>query len=285
MTYLKAETPKGSSYSTNYTMPGFRTLEISNPQYESNNLRFITVKTPNLNGRGDICVYVPPNTQKTDTLPVVILLHGVYGSAWSWAHSSGVHLKANELIKRGELPPMILVMPSDGLWGDGSAYLPHNNYNFENWIIDDVINATIESIDGANDNSPLFISGLSMGGFGALRIGSKYGNRFTAISGLSSITSLPQMKLFVQESLKSYMQQNIIDEDLISTFKQYRYQLPPIRFDCGTSDLLINHNRELHRKMEKEGILHIYEEYPGGHEWPYWSEHVITTLKFFAEQL
>lgn len=266
-------------------MPGFRTLEISNPQYEVNNLRFITVKTPNLQGRGDICVYVPRQVQKTDTLPIVILLHGVYGSAWSWPYSSGVHIKTNDLIKQGELPPMILVMPSDGLWGDGSAYLPHNGHNFEKWIIDDVINATIESIDGANENSPLFISGLSMGGFGALRIGAKYGNRFKAISGLSSITSLPQMKLFVQESLKSYMQQDIIDEDLLSTFRQYRHQLPPIRFDCGTSDLLINYNRELHKKMEREGMLHVYEEYPGGHEWPYWSEHVITTLKFFASQL
>ncbi|HVV53911.1 MAG TPA: alpha/beta hydrolase-fold protein [Mucilaginibacter sp.] len=265
-------------------MPGFRTLEISNPQFEANNLRFITVKTPNLKGRGDICVYVP-HTQMSGPLPVVILLHGVYGSAWSWSHSGGVHLTADELIRRGELPPMILVMPSDGLWGDGSAYLPHNNFDFEKWIVEDTIQAVIESIGGAEKDSPLFISGLSMGGFGALRIGAKYGYKFRAISGHSSITSLPQMKLFVQESLKSYVQQNIIDEDLLSTFKHYRDHLPPLRFDCGSGDLLIKYNRELHEKMEKAGLLHVYEEYPGGHEWPYWSKHIIDSLKFFAGKL
>jgi putative tributyrin esterase len=266
-------------------MPRFKTLEISNPQYENNNLRFITVKTPNLKGRGDIGVFVPPGVDPKETLPVAILLHGVYGSAWSWAYSSGVHLKANEMIQSGELPPMIIAMPSDGLWGDGSGFLPVDNRNFEKWIAEDVPDALIECINGATKESPLFISGLSMGGFGALRIGAKYAPKFRAMSGHSSITSLPQIKFFVEESLKQYAQDNIIDEDVFETLRYYRNSLPPIRFDCGTNDLLINYNRALHKKLDNEGIPHIFEEYPGGHEWSYWSEHIIQSLKFFAANL
>lgn len=266
-------------------MPRFKTLEISNPDYESNNLRFITVKTPNLKGRGDICVYVPPGLTSVDVLPVVILLHGVYGSAWSWPYSSGVHIKAHQMILNGELPPMIIAMPSDGLWGDGSGFLPLGDHNFEKWIADDVPDALFECIKGAKRESPLFISGLSMGGFGALRIGAKYAPKFRAISGHSSITSLPQIKFFAEESLKNYAQDNIIDEDVFETFLHYREHLPPVRFDCGTGDLLINYNRSLHKKMEKEGMLHHYEEYPGGHEWAYWSEHIVQSLKFFAANL
>jgi putative tributyrin esterase len=266
-------------------MPIFKTLEISNPGYENSNLRFITVKTPNLKGRGDICVYVPPGTAPKATLPVVILLHGVYGSAWSWAYGAGIHIKVNELIQKGELPPMIIAMPSDGMWGDGSAFLPINGYDFEKWIAEDVPDALAESINGVNKQSPLFISGLSMGGFGALRIGAKYAPKFRAISGHSSITSLPQIKFFAEESLKQYAQDNIVDEDVFDTFMHYRRHLPPIRFDCGTSDLLINYNRSLHKKMEKENIFHVYEEYPGGHEWSYWSIHIIKSLEFFAANL
>ncbi|WP_184547518.1 alpha/beta hydrolase [Mucilaginibacter sp. FT3.2] len=263
----------------------FKTTEISNQQFESNNLRFITVKSSNLKGRGDICVYVPPGAGQAHTLPIVILLHGVYGSAWSWALSSGVHLKVNQLIELGELPPMILAMPSDGLWGDGSGYLPNGNHNFEQWIAGDVPAAIRENIVGAKKDSPLFISGLSMGGFGALRIGAKYGHLFRAISGMSSITSLPQIKLFVEEPLKYYAQDNVVDEDVFATFKHYRHQLPPVRFDCGTNDLLIRYNRDLHKKMEQAGMPHIYEEYGGGHEWSYWAKHVVTTLKFFSGHL
>lgn len=263
----------------------FRTTEVSSPQFESNNLRFITVKTINLKGRGDICVYVPKGVSKTDALPIVILLHGMYGSAWSWAMSAGIHIKTNELIELGELPKMILAMPSDGLWGDGSGYLPHSGLNFEKWIAEDVQTAVVENIVGAKPDSPLFIAGVSMGGFGALRIGAKYGHKFRAIAGLSSMTSLPQIKFFAGEPLKTYAQDIVADEDVLATFKKYRDQLPPVRFDCGTNDQLINYNRDLHKKLEKEKIPHIYEETSGGHEWAYWSKQIISTLKFFASKL
>jgi putative tributyrin esterase len=266
-------------------MPRFKTLELSNPAYETNSLRFITVKTPNLRGRGDICVYAPPGLCVLDTVPIVILLHGVYGSAWSWPLSSGIHVKMASLIENGELPPMILAMPSDGLWGDGSAYLPLGALNFEKWIAEDVPDALIECIKGAKKESPLFIAGLSMGGFGALRIGSKYAPKFRGIAGHSSITSLPQIKFFVEESLKSYTQDMIADEDVFETMLLNRHNLPPIRFDCGVGDILINYNRALHKKMEKHGIFHQYEEHPGGHDWPYWAKHIITSLKFFAANL
>jgi putative tributyrin esterase len=266
-------------------MPEFRTLEVSNPQFENNNLRFITVKTTSLKGRGDICVYVPKDTRTGDTLPIVLLLHDVYGSAWHWAYKGGVHMHLDELIKKGELPPMILAMPSDGLWGDGSAYLLHSGYNFETWISEDVPNAVMQTIKGAKIQSPLFIAGASMGGFGALRIGARYGHKFKAISAHSAITSLAQVKFFVQEPLRDYSQQSAVDEDVLATFKHYRQHLPPIRFDCGIDDLLLKYNRDLHKNMDKAGIPHIYQEHDGGHEWPYWSEHIIDTLKFFAAQL
>ncbi|GAL80595.1 putative esterase [Algibacter lectus] len=94
----------------------FRTTELSNPEFESNNLRFITVKTPNLKGRGDICVFVPPMKNLKD-IPIVTLLHGVYGSAWIWAHKAGVHFTALKMMELGILKPMVIAMPSDGLWG------------------------------------------------------------------------------------------------------------------------------------------------------------------------
>jgi S-formylglutathione hydrolase FrmB len=163
--------------------------------------------------------------------------------------------------------------------------LPHGGFDFENWIVNDVPQAVIEMINGAKKHSPLFISGLSMGGFGALRMGAKHGNRFKAISGHSSITSLPQMKLFVEEPLKSYIQSDIVDEDLLATFKHYKKQLPPVYFDCGTEDLLIAYNRELHEKMQQEGIRHTYREHAGGHEWPYWAKYVTDSLKFFSSHI
>lgn len=258
----------------------FRTTEISDPQFESDNLRFITVKTSNLKGRGDICLFVP-NGELAADMPLVVLLHGVYGSAWIWSQKAGVHRTAKNMIEDGVIEPMIIAMPSDGLWGDGSAYLPHNSLDFEKWIAEDVIEAVKENIDAVTNNSKVFIGGLSMGGYGALRIGAKYHNVFDGISGHSSITDIPQMSLFIEEGLDNYKQENDLEESVISIMKKNKNQLPSIRFDCGKDDDLIEYNRKLHSQLEDEKIMHVYEEFSGKHEWSYWEEHVKDSLRFF----
>lgn len=261
-------------------MSRFRTTEISNPEFESNNLRFITVKTKNLSGRGDICVFVP-NVKNAKDLPVAILLHGVYGSAWIWAHKAGVHFTAQSMIDNKEINPFIIAMPSDGLWGDGSAYLPHNGKNFEKWIVDDVRYAVLENIDVASENSKFFISGLSMGGYGALHLGAKYSHIFSGISGHSSITHIDQMPLFVEEPQEVYPNVNLDEVSVFKSILNNRTSLPPLRFDCGKNDLLIEHNRTLHQNLKANDIPHTYEEFEGAHEWEYWQEHIKDTLRFF----
>lgn len=262
----------------------FSTTELSDPRFESDYLRFITVKTNNLQGRGDICVFVPP-TDNAEHLPLVILLHGVYGSAWVWSQKAGVHITAMKMIQNKDIPPMVIAMPSDGLWGDGSGYLAHNQRNFEQWIVEDVPNAIFENIPSTSATSDLFISGLSMGGFGALRLGLKYSEKFKAVSAHSSITSISQMPLFVEESVENYRQKDERENSVIGIIKKYGNELPRIRFDCGSEDELLVHNRQLHSDLKKLTVDHVYEEFPGAHEWSYWQEQVKNSLRFFAEQI
>ncbi|WP_066218907.1 alpha/beta hydrolase [Formosa haliotis] len=260
----------------------FRTTEISNPEFESNNLRFITVKSRNLNGRGDICVFVPP-FKNLKNVPIVTLLHGVYGSAWIWAHKAGVHFTALKMMEQGIIQPMVFAMPSDGLCGDGSAYLPHDNANYEQWIVNDVIAAVTENISCTSKDSPLFISGLSMGGYGALRLGAKYPAKYKAISAQSSITNINQLHLFVEEAESNYYQNDRTTEDVFKLMLQNKEGLPPLRFDCGKDDLLIAYNRTLHQELLAHHIDHIYEEFEGAHDWSYWQKHVKKSLLFFNQ--
>ncbi|WP_157208975.1 alpha/beta hydrolase [Mariniflexile maritimum] len=261
-------------------MSKFKTTEISDPRFESNNLRHITVKSAHLNNRGDITVFVPSGENLTN-LPIVILLHGVYGSHWLWSQKTGIHLKMKTWIENGEIAPMIIAMPSDGLWRDGSGYLPLENTDFEKWIVEDVPNAVVELIPQASDTSKLFIAGLSMGGFGALRLGIKYNDTFSAASGLSSITTIEEMKLFTNEDLSVYTQNENENESVYKTILKHKNSLPPFRFDCGTDDLLIEGNRKLHQQLTDLNIEHIYKEHPGKHEWPYWEAHIKETIQFF----
>ena len=255
----------------------FRTLEISDPRFERDGLRHITVKTPNLRGRGDITIWLPANT--TQPLPLVILLHGVYGSHWAWSQKAGAHRTASRLIEEKRIKPVALAMPSDGLWGDGSGYLSHSGYAFDRWILDDVPAAVTEATSLIE--SGIFIAGLSMGGYGAMRLGAMYPERFRGVSGLSSITDRAQLGLFVEEPVDVYRLANPADESVLALMLKNRDKLPPFRFDCGRNDVLIEHNRALHLALTDAGVLHRYEEFTGGHEWAYWEQHLTDTMLFF----
>ena len=262
----------------------FRTIELSDPSFEKDGLRFMTIKTPHLKGRGDICLYVPEVESGITNLPIYILLHGVYGSAWVWAMKGGAHRTAKQLIENQTIQPAILAMPSDGLWGDGSAYFSHHGSHFDEWIVSDVPQAIIENIPEAGESSPLCIGGLSMGGYGALSLGSRFPDRFQAISGHSSITQLNQMDIFVEEALEEYLTYSEWP-DVIDSIKANQDIVPPLRFDCGKSDILIEHNRALHLQLKEINFSHIYEEFEGGHEWPYWQTHIARSLVFFDEKV
>jgi S-formylglutathione hydrolase FrmB len=259
----------------------FRTIEISDPRFEHDGLRHITVKSAALAQRADVTVHATPAARAAADVPLVILLHGVYGSHWSWSAQGGAHLTAARLEATGEIPPMVLAMPSDGLWGDGSAYLRHRTQDFERWIAWEVPAAVARALPNVTPRSRVSIAGLSMGGFGALRLAARFPEKFAAASGHSSITHFEQMALFVEERLGSYTAL-AEDRSVLDLMLRHRDRLPPIRFDCGTTDPLIEHNRELHRALERAGIAHLYEEFPGGHEWPYWEKHVAASLRFFA---
>lgn len=265
-------------------MSSFRTIELSDKAYENDGIRFLTIKTRNLKGRGDICLFVPKNAENLRDLPIYILLHGVYGSSWVWSMKGGAHRTAAQLIADKTINPAIIAMPSDGLWGDGSGYLSHQEKDFAQWIVSDVPKAIMENLDCASERSSMCIGGLSMGGYGALMLGAKFPHKFKAISGHSSITKFEQMANFVEEPLASY-EIGESDKNVIDLIKRQKGQLPALRFDCGTNDDLLEANRTLRQELSALQIPHVYEEFEGGHEWSYWQKHVKQTLVFFDQQL
>lgn len=262
----------------------FRTAEISDSRFEFDGVRWITVASPALGRRADLTVFIPQHDSVQSPLPIIILLHGVYGSHWAWALKGGAHRTAAQLIAEKQIPPFVLAMPSDGLWGDGSGYVPHRDANYEAWILDEVPAAVRLAAIGTSETSPLFLAGLSMGGFGALRLGAKYRSRIVGMSGHSCVTEAHELDAFISQSRAGWSQARS-DQSVLSAMTRAGDPLPPFRFDCGTGDSLLEANRTLHRELDAAGIAHLYEEFPGGHEWPYWERHFADTLHFFAKIL
>ena len=258
-------------------------MEFSDPAYEQEGLRFATVRSRALGRRADCTFWSPAENSECNQIgTLLILLHGVYGSAWVWPLKAGVHRTAERLLQEGTLAPLVIAMPSDGLFGDGSAYLQKPE-DAERWIVEEVP-ALARLAQPALSISPrVAIAGLSMGGYGALRLGARYPERFSAISAHSAITDIAEMVRFVEEPLEQYVFAAEPEGlSIMHWMMRNRESLPPIRLDCGLDDSLIEGNRRLHAALEAAGISHGYEEFAGGHDWAYWTRHIEETLLFVA---
>jgi S-formylglutathione hydrolase FrmB len=259
-------------------------LAISDPKWEVEYLRHVTVKSENLKGRGDVTLFVPPHVKGRLDVPLILLLHGVYGSHWNWTRKGGAHRTALRMIEAGTLPPVVIAMPSDGLQGDGTGYLTQQDRDFERWIVDDVPQLAQEVVPAVTAESSRLIAGLSMGGFGAMRIGAKYGPQFIGISAHSAVTDTTQFEGIIEEPIED-LSIHPQDHHLADVLIANRDRLPPLRFDCGVDDPLIDPNRALHNRLTETFIAHRFEEHSGTHEWAYWEEHLEDTLEFFAQLL
>lgn len=259
-------------------------LEVSDPRFERDGVRLLTVTSAALGGRGDVSVYVPEGTAPGAQLPLVVLLHGAYSSHWAWFWKGGAHRMARRLAAAGTIRPMVLACPSDGMWRDGSGYLDQAGGAFETWIVRDVVGAVRRLLDLRPGASPLFIGGLSMGGFGALRLGAKHAGLFAGISAHSSVVRPADVARLLRVA-PSPDAIPAAELDVLGWMERRRADLPPLRFDCGTGDRLLSGNRWLHGALVTAGIAHTYAEFPGGHTWDYWSAHVEDSLVFFESVL
>jgi len=257
----------------------FPNAQLSRPIPGNESLRFLNFRGHALGCRGDVLLFSPPGIEKLDRIPLLLLLHGVYGCQWNWWLNGAIDVVAMEMLQEGATIPMMIAMPSDGLWGDGSGYVPHAHADYERWIVDDVPHCLHELFPQLRSEK-FFIAGLSMGGFGALRLGMKYAARVQGISAHSSITGVEQLPRFIPFPAQAFQDAGEVDANPLHWAKINCHRLPPMRFDCGTEDPLIEANRQLHAALTKLGVSHVYEEFPGGHDWQYWTQHVRQTLAF-----
>lgn len=249
-------------------------------QRQRESLRVMSFESAALGGRGDITLYVPSGTHHD--LPLAVLLHGVYGNHSAWAHNGGAHRTAARLITRGLMRPMVLAMPADGIWGAGEGYARHRTGDYESWIMDEVVGCVAEVLPELDLDPPLFLAGLSMGGYGALRLGAKYGRRIQGISVHSAMTHLTGSGRFRDDPQTGLLTER---HSIAWWLIRHRATLAPLRFDCGTEDPLIAANRRLHSDLTAHGVSHRYQEFPGYHSWDYWALHLPETLLFFEECL
>jgi S-formylglutathione hydrolase FrmB len=203
----------------------------------------------------------------TGPYPVLLELHGLFDDHNSWIHKSKlVHYVADL--------QLVVILPD----GATSAYLDWhthsdrlNRQNYETMIVEDLWNEVHRNYNV--DDQKWAIGGLSMGGYGAMRLGLRHPDKFSSIWAHSAA-------FVIGDHVDAVGLGDIEDasvHDLAPKVKD-RSDLPVISFDCGVEDDLIESNRDFHKLLNDLGIDHHYAEHPGGHTWEYWDEHIKEAL-------
>jgi S-formylglutathione hydrolase FrmB len=201
------------------------------------------------------------------------LLHGLSDDHTIWMRRTRI-----ETYVAGK--PLIVVMPDGGRgW-----YTDHENGpRWAEHIGVELPTLVEKTFPAIADRSNRFIGGLSMGGYGALRIALGYPDRFSsanshsgAVRFGSKASDIPERALILGPKPTGS------NHDLVALAKNAKAEkkLPRLRIDCGTDDFLIEDNRSIHQSLTKLRIPHEYEEFPGNHNWDYWDLHVREAIEF-----
>jgi S-formylglutathione hydrolase FrmB len=133
-------------------------------------------------------VYLPDGYDfSRQRYPVFYLLHGNGADENEWVVQGGIQQAADEMMRKGEIPPAVIVMPSAS-----TTWYVDRKEKMETAIIQDLIPEIEKKYRVMNDRSGRVIGGESMGGYGSLRFVLKYPEMFAAAALMSPAIYTPE---------------------------------------------------------------------------------------------
>ncbi len=236
-------------------------------------------------------VLLPSNydKQKDSRFPVVYLLHGLFGHFNLWTEKT-------KLAEHATKHQIIIVNPEgDNGWYSDSVSNPNDRY--ETYITEELIPQIDKNFRTFSDRKNRFMSGLSMGGYGSLKFGLKYPEKFALVGSFSGALGAASIVIDEKNQMLGKSIVNIFgdvssqtrkDNDIFLLAKNISAdkikELPFIYLDCGTEDFLFQNNRDFANILVDKKIPHEFRQLPGKHDWKFWDSQVQEFLQL-AEQM
>jgi S-formylglutathione hydrolase FrmB len=206
-------------------------------------------------------ILLPVEYEKGGRFPVLYLLHGLYGAYQNWDTRTGLENYARKF-------HLLIVMPDadDSLYTN-SATVPADK--FEDYIAKDLISEIVGKYRTIGERHARAIAGISMGGYGALKIALKYPKLFAfagSLSGaLNAATDLDESRPeFRQKLLEVFggggdpvRRENDV---FLLLNKPHETAFPYFYLACGTADPLLETNRAFVQQLSPTNIPYEYHE-------------------------
>ncbi|MEB2782381.1 alpha/beta hydrolase family protein [Algoriphagus sp. C2-6-M1] len=241
-------------------------------------------------------VTMPSSYDGSKQFATLYLLHGGSGAFSDW------HQKVTEpgLINRmAEQYELIIVTPGVG---PSSYYFDSplmDSVQYETYITAELIPHIDKTYNTIAKRESRAITGLSMGGHGAIMLSAKHPDLFISATSMSGVMNIDTRLWKVPaefRKLRQSQQQEMLGIDLqydapFSTYTvvgladNMKENEIALLMDCGVDDFLLETNRQMHQLLLENGTPHDYTERPGAHTWEYWTSALPFHLLFIDKHL
>jgi len=255
------------------------TIFIFQFSFSKSQVDTITVFSSKMNKSVKSVVIVPKNYSKHKKYPVLYLLHGYSDNYAKW-------IKTVPSIKNLSTEHQMIIVCPDG--GYSSWYFDSpidSTFQYETFITKDLVSFVDAKYATIEDRKARAITGLSMGGHGALYLAIRNKNLFACAGSMSGGVDLrtSSKKYDLAKRIGNFEEHpdewdNRSVVNMVNSLKNKELDLI---IDCGVSDFFYQINAALHRRLMVLNIDHDYIERPGSHNWQYWTNAIQYQMLYF----
>lgn len=226
-------------------------------------------------------IITPDKYSDGKSYPVVYILHGAGGNYANWI------TRTPALADYADSYQNIIVCPDGNVssWYFDSPVDPA--WKYETYVASELVNWVDARYKTIKDRKGRAITGLSMGGHGALYLSFKHQDVFGAAGSMSGgVDFTPFASNWnIAERLGTYSQ--FAQRWKENTVVNMTHLLVPKRLaliiDCGKEDFFYTVNMKLHEELQYNNIPHDFIIRPGAHNWEYWTNAIKYQLLYFND--
>ena len=224
-------------------------------------------------------VVVPENYSDKKHYPVVYLLHGYSDNYAKW-------IKTVPNIKNLSNKYQFIIVCPDGGYSSWFMDSPiDSTFQYETYITKELLPFVDSHYSTIRNRNERAITGLSMGGHGALYLAIRNKDLFGSAGSMSGGVDLRSStkKYDIAKRIGDIETNPTIwdDRSVVNMVESLRNKELNLIIDCGVSDFFYQINASLHRRLLALNIYHDYIERPGEHNWDYWANSVQYQMLFF----
>ena len=215
------------------------------------------------------------------------LLHGLSDDHTAWMRYSSIERYADAW-------GIAVIMPNASRsWYTNTAY-GANYFNFITKELPKLCRELFRGMSSAREDN--MVAGLSMGGYGALKLALTCPEQYGAcisLSGSFDITrrgreyNLDEWKSIFGYEIESALDLAGGEHDLFALAKKNNEEgklFPKLYMWCGLEDSLIHINRTFDEHLTNLEVPHVYEESEGNHTWKWWDLHIQDGMRYILNE-